>query len=297
MRLAAFAALLVALAGALPAHAAAIALVMAVDVSGSVSEGRYKLQHDGIAQAFETPHLLDIIGNLPGGIEALVLEWSDPEKIEVTVGWTRITNRASAAAFAAAVRATKRTSSGLTAIGPALQAAGVAFDHMPEPAAQKIIDVSGDGMANFGTPPAVVRDELVKQGITINGLAILTEEPWLDEYYRHNVMGGPSSFVMVAKNYDSFADAMLRKLVQEVAAAPRRDEHAGGSRPGQEAISLALRRLSPGPAARESQKKDASGKPPGRPRAAHLLVREESQKNSRPPAAAVAAAAPPSTAG
>jgi Protein of unknown function (DUF1194) len=219
MRLAALAAFLLATAAAAPARAAAVALVMAIDVSGSVSAGRYELQHDGIARAFETARLVDAISGISGGIEALVLEWSDPDKIAVTVGWTKITNRPSAAAFAAAVRATKRTSNGLTAIGPAMLAAAAAFEHMPEPAAHRIIDISGDGMANFGEPPRTVRDALVKRGITINGLPILSEEPWLEQYYRHNVIGGPSSFVVPAKDYDSFAEAMLRKLVQEVAGA------------------------------------------------------------------------------
>src|SRR5207237_135401 len=136
---------------------------------------------------------------------------------------TRIANPAAAAAFAASVRATQRSSHGLTAIGSAMLAAAAAFDHMPEPAAHRVIDVSGDGMANFGVPPIVARDQLVKQGITINGLAILTEEPWLDDYYRHNVIGGPAAFVSVAKTFDSFAEAMLRKLVQEVASGPIED--------------------------------------------------------------------------
>lgn len=219
MRLA-LAGFLLALTAFLPARAATLALVMAIDVSGSVSQGRYVLQHEGIARAFETPRLIGAVSAMPGGIEALVLEWSDPDKIAITVGWTHIANRRTALAFAAAVRATHRTSNGLTAIGAALQAAAAAFDHMPEPTARRIIDVSGDGMANFGEPPATVRDELVKRGITINGLAILTEEPWLDDYYRHNVIGGPSSFCLVAKNFDSFAEAMLSKLVQEVASLP-----------------------------------------------------------------------------
>lgn len=214
------AAFLLAICAALPAHAAALALVMAIDVSESVSKERYILQHEGIARAFGTPRLVDIIAAMPGGIEALVLEWSDPDKIAVTVGWTHISNQGSAAAFAASVRATTRTSNGLTAIGSAMLAAATAFEHMPEPAAHRVIDVSGDGMANFGVPPAEARDELVKKGITINGLAILTEEPWLDDYYRQNVIGGPSSFVLVAKSMDTFADAMLRKLVQEVAQGP-----------------------------------------------------------------------------
>ena len=203
-----------------PARAATLALVLAVDVSESVSSERYHLQHEGIARAFETPLLVDAIAAVPGGIEALVLEWSDPDKIAITVGWTRIANRAGAAAFAASVRATQRTSNGLTAIGSALLAAAAAFDHLPEPAGHRVIDISGDGMAHFGVPPVTARDALVSKGITINGLAILSEEPWLDEYYRSNVVGGPSAFVAVAKSFDSFADAMLRKLVQEVASAP-----------------------------------------------------------------------------
>ena len=219
MRLA-FAVLLLAIAGTLPARAATVALVLAIDVSESVSSGRYILQHEGIARAFETPRLTDAIAAVPGGIEALVLEWSDPDKIAITVGWTHIDNRETAAAFAAALRATHRTSHGLTAIGSAMLAAGAAFDHMPEPATRRVIDISGDGMANFGEPPAVARDALVKRGITINGLAILTEEPSLDAYYRHNVIGGPSSFVLVADSFDSFADAILSKLVQEVASVP-----------------------------------------------------------------------------
>ncbi|MBV9967427.1 MAG: DUF1194 domain-containing protein [Alphaproteobacteria bacterium] len=201
-----------------PAEAAAVALVLAVDVSESVSSERYLLQHEGIARAFEAPLLLDAIATMPGGIEALVLEWSDPDKIAITVGWTRIANRPAAAAFAGSVRRTQRTSNGLTAIGSAMLAAAAAFDHLPEPAGHRVIDVSGDGMANFGVPPVTARDDLVSKGITINGLAILSEEPWLDEYYRSNVIGGPSAFVLVAKDYDSFADAILRKLVQEVAS-------------------------------------------------------------------------------
>jgi len=208
------------LLSAVPAHTAALALVLAIDVSESVSTDRYVLQHDGIARAFENPELIDKIAATPGGIEALVMEWSDPEKIAVTVGWTRITNRKSATAFAVAVRATERTSNGLTAIGSALLAAAAAFEHLPEPTDHRVIDISGDGMANFGVPPAEARDALVKTGITINGLAILTEEPWLEDYYRHNVIGGGGSFVVVAENMNSFADAMLRKLVEEIALLP-----------------------------------------------------------------------------
>ena len=203
------------------AQAAALALVLAIDVSASVSPDSYVLQHDGIARAFENPRLVDAISAASGGIEALVLEWSDPDKIVVSVDWTPITDAASARSFAAAVRATRRSSNGITAIGPALIAAAAQFGRLPQPALRRVIDISGDGMANFGTPPATARDHIVAEGIAINGLAILTEEPWLEGYYRRYVVGGPSAFVIAAHTFDDFAEAMLRKLVQEMAGAPR----------------------------------------------------------------------------
>jgi hypothetical protein len=212
-------ALLGVLAKSAPAAGAGLALVLAVDVSMSVTADSYLLQRDGIARAFDNPRLAGAISAIPGGVEALVLEWSDPDRITVTVGWTRLADAESAAAFAAAVRATKRSSDGLTAIGPALIAAAAAFDHAPEPALRRIIDISGDGMANFGLPPAVARDRIVAAGISINGLAIVTEESWLEAYYRSNVIGGPGAFVVAARDFRSFADAILRKLVQEIAGA------------------------------------------------------------------------------
>jgi Ca-activated chloride channel homolog len=201
------------------AKAAGLALVLAVDVSASVSADSYLLQRNGIARAFENPGLVNAISAIPGGIEALVLEWSDPDRIEVTVGWQRITDAETAARFAAAVRATTRSSNGLTAIGPALLAAASEFNRLPEPAEQRVIDISGDGMANFGLPPKVARDRVIAAGVSINALAILTDEPWLEGYYRRDVIGGPGSFVLAARDFHSFADAMLRKLAQEVATA------------------------------------------------------------------------------
>ena len=200
------------------APAASLALVLAVDVSASVSADSYLLQRNGIARAFENPRLVSAITALPGGIEALVLEWSDPDRIAVTVGWKRITDIDSAAGFAAAVRATTRSSTGLTAIGPALLAAAAEFDRVPEPAERRVIDISGDGMANFGSPPEVARDRVVAAGISINALAILSGEPWLEGYYRRYVIGGRASFVVSARDSHGFADAVLRKLAQEVAS-------------------------------------------------------------------------------
>ncbi len=201
------------------AHAAAVAIVMAIDVSTSVTADSYVLQRDGIAHAFENPRLIDAVSATPGGIEALLLEWSDPDSISVAVGWTHVADKTSAAAFAVSVHVAARSSRGLTAIGPALAAAAAQFDRLPQPASRRVIDISGDGIANLGAPPQEVRDRIVKAGITINGLAILTEQPWLGEYYRHNVVGGPGSFVLAARDFHSFAEAMLKKLAAEIAGA------------------------------------------------------------------------------
>jgi hypothetical protein len=221
---------------AAPAVGAGLALVLAIDVSASVTADSYVLQRNGIARAFESPLLVDAMSAVPGGIEVLVLEWSDPDRIKVTVEWQRVGDRRGAAVFAAAVRGTKRSSNGLTAIGPALLAAAAAFDSLPEPAGRRIIDISGDGMANFGLPPTVARDRIVAAGISINGLAILTEESWLEGYYRSNVIGGPGAFVVVAQDLGGFADAMLRKLVQEVAGTL-----PATSSPGHSSAPIAIR--------------------------------------------------------
>jgi hypothetical protein len=217
--MAAIAALIAVMLGAAPALGAALALVLAVDVSASVTADSYLLQHEGIARAFADPRIIEAITGAPDGIEVLVLEWSDPDKIAVTVDWQRINDSASAAAFAAAVRASRRSSNGLTAIGPALLAAAAAFDRLREPGMRRVIDLSGDGMANFGLSPAAARDQIVASGITINGLAILSEEPWLADYYRSSVIGGSAAFVVTARTFGDFADAMLRKLTQEIVSA------------------------------------------------------------------------------
>lgn len=197
-----------------------LALVLAVDVSESVDAGEYVLQHEGIARAFETPQLVDAIrSGRNGAIDVLVMEWSDRDKQVVTVDWTRVHDTASAHRFAGAVRATQRSSNGLTAIGDALIAAGSALARVPDQPARRVIDVSGDGMANIGPSPQEVRDRLLAKGITINGLAILKTEPWLDSYYDQYVVGGPGGFLMEVKDFPTFIAAMQQKLLSEVTAA------------------------------------------------------------------------------
>ena len=171
--------------------------MLAVDVSASVTADSYVLQRDGIARAFENAALVERdIGRARRDRSAgprMVGPRQDRGHRRVDSGWP---TAKSAAGFAAARPRDRRSSNGLTAIGPALLAAAAAFERLPEPAERRIIDISGDGMANFGLPPAVARDRIVAAGISINGLAILTEEPWLEGYYRSNVIGGSGAFVM-----------------------------------------------------------------------------------------------------
>jgi hypothetical protein len=196
-----------------------MALVLAVDVSESVDAGEYQLQHEGIARAFENPQVVDAIrGGPQGGIEVMVLEWSDRDKQSIVADWSLVKDQESAAVFATKVRAGKRSSQGLTAIGDALLASAAAFEQLPDKPQRRVIDLSGDGMANIGPTPAAVRDVLVKQGITINGLAILATEPWLDGYYNDNVIGGEGAFLLQVQDFQTFATAIQQKLLAEISA-------------------------------------------------------------------------------
>jgi hypothetical protein len=211
------------LAAGVPGRAAEpvdTALVLAVDVSLSVNEERYRLQQDGIAAAFENPELAKAIAGGPNGaIAVAVMEFSDPDRQFAVIEWTRVASVEDARALAARIRRVRRSSDGLTGIADALLAAQDLLETSPFPASRRVVDVSGDGMSNIGTEITEARDRLLAAGITINGLPILSEEPWLASYYTAYVIGGPGAFVIAAEGLDSFAAAMKRKLVQELEVA------------------------------------------------------------------------------
>jgi hypothetical protein len=196
------------------------ALVIAVDVSLSVDDGRYRLQRDGTAAAFESDDLARAIAEGPNGaIEVTVMEFSDPDRQIAVIPWTRLASAADAADFARRLRGVHRTSHGLTGIADALLAAEALLDDAPAPATRRIVDVSSDGMSNIGTAITAARDRLVDAGITINGLPILTEAVWLDTYYAEYVIGGEDAFLEIARDQSSFAEAMHRKLIREILVA------------------------------------------------------------------------------
>ena len=97
----------------------------------------------------------------------------------------------------------------------------------PFSSARRVIDVSGDGSNNSGRPVTSARDDAARAGIGVNGLPILSVEPDLDAYYRDYVIGGPGAFMVPAASYDTFADAILKKLITEIAENEREPGRAG----------------------------------------------------------------------
>ncbi|MDQ2804873.1 MAG: DUF1194 domain-containing protein [Pseudomonadota bacterium] len=197
-----------------------LALVLAIDTSGSVSDGRLALQRRGYEAAFRDPALLHAVAAGPRGrIAATFVEWSDAGRQVQAVGWTLIAGVATARGFADAIGHALSPTPGWTSISGAIDYSAALLRRSGVNADRQVIDVSGDGSNNDGRPVAAARDEAVTAGITINGLPIVEIDPTLDAYYRQHVIGGPNAFVVVARDAASFANAVLRKLLVEVAGA------------------------------------------------------------------------------
>jgi hypothetical protein len=196
------------------------ALILSVDVSNSVDEHRYKLQMEGIAKALEDPEVLKAILNGPqGGILVAMVSWAD--KPRLALPWQRITNAADAAAVAAKVRTLPQQTGEFTCVSGMLRSiSDKVVPQIPAKALRIVVDVSGDGRENCNPeePPALVRDELVASGVTVNGLPILEgdEGPILESWYRENVMGGPGSFIEPANGFGDFGRAIRQKFMVEI---------------------------------------------------------------------------------
>jgi hypothetical protein len=207
-------------------------LVLAVDVSRSIDANKFQLQREGYAAAVADPHVLEAIGTgRTGRIGLTFVEWSGVGAQKVVIDWTTIGDADSAKGFGDRLLEAPRSFADRTSISGAIEFAMGQLDKAPYEAARRTIDVSGDGTNNAGRDVAMLRDEAVAKGITINGLVILSDNPmsWnpdhtnppggLANYYRNNVVGGPSAFVMVAENFNSFGQAIIKKMIAEVAQA------------------------------------------------------------------------------
>lgn len=194
-----------------------LALALAVDVSASVDFHEFGLMIGGYAAAFRDTELAArLTSGTHGAAAVAVLFWSGPGARDLAVPWTRVASKGQAAALAEAIDCAPRiVPPGATALGEGLAAAAALLARCPYPAARRVIDVSGDGSNNAGIPVSAGRAAALALGATVNGLAVVDEEPDLADYFRDEVIGGPGAFVILADDYAAFAEAIRRKLYRE----------------------------------------------------------------------------------
>lgn len=230
---AAYAAALMMLAlGPTPARAQSnvdLQLVLAVDASGSVDTYRFELQRRGYIQAFRNPRVLQAVrGGASQSIAVTMMQWTGPLLHRMVVPWTVLKDDASVETVASLIERTPRQLfGGGTSISGAIDFSMLLFPQSPFQSERKVIDISGDGSNNSGRSVTRARDEAVGKDIGINGLPILAVEPYLDSYYKEYVIGGPGAFMVVAEKFEQFADAILKKLIIEIAANDRVRRNAG----------------------------------------------------------------------
>lgn len=208
-------------------------LILAVDASGSVNASRFRLQQLGYAAAFRNAKVLQsILSGISQAIAVTMFQWTGPFLQALVVPWMLIKDEASTSAFADAVENSRRELfGGGTSISGAIDYAMGLWVSSPYESSRRTIDVSGDGSNNAGRAVTAARDDAVKAGVGINGLPIVSIEPALDTYYFDNVIGGPGSFMVPASNYESFDEAILKKLITEIATRETRGKMAMAPRP------------------------------------------------------------------
>ena len=204
-----------------------VELILAVDVSRSVDPEEQELQFSGYEAAFRDRRLIEgIMGGPVGSIACMMFTWSDWHIQNVVVPWTKLDGPTAAHGFADAIAAAPRRTWLYTSISGAMDFAARQFGQGYE-GTRKVVDISGDGVNNSGRPVAEAREEALAQGIVLNGLAVLDRQPSpfaqssglppLDTYYREEVIGGPGAFLVSARDFESFGEAIVKKLIAEIA--------------------------------------------------------------------------------
>ncbi|HJZ43219.1 MAG TPA: DUF1194 domain-containing protein [Hyphomicrobiaceae bacterium] len=210
-------------------------LVLSADISRSVDERKFRLQREGYANALVDPRVLRAMTAGPKARIALTfMEWASDGDQVVVVDWTPVGSREEAEAVAKRVREAPRAFMGRTSISTGIDAGMALLARCPFQAPRRVIDVSGDGTHNSGRPVTTARDEAIEKGVTINGLAILSQVPLptnpfhtnppggLTLYYETNVIGGPGAFVVEAEGFEAFGQSLISKLIKEIAEVGRR---------------------------------------------------------------------------
>ncbi|MCB4823879.1 DUF1194 domain-containing protein [Roseicella aerolata] len=200
-------------------------LVLAVDASGSIDADEFRLQREGYAEALSHPSVLSAIASRPHqAIAVAMVEWGSPGGAETVVDFMRLSDAASARALVQAVLAAPRSRQSWNAIGDAIDHCARMLLAAPFRAAERVIDLSGDGPDLRSLRPATTaRDDAVAGGLQINALAVAAAgqvtrygEP-LAETYRREVIGGRGAFVMTAEDRRDIARALRAKLIREIA--------------------------------------------------------------------------------
>jgi hypothetical protein len=207
-------------------------LILAMDISGSVNEERYTMQVQGYVNALQHDAVMTAIGmGRHKAIRLMAVDWASYQ--EVRVPWKTIDSLAAMRGFCQELRAFPRKTipcssgfrnDGRTSISGAIQFCLQQFQPDEDDGSEKIIDISGDGVNNFGPSLEEARAEALARGITINGLPIVADVvcPYFRqqgdvvEHYRNHVVGGPRHILVPAHGYDQFERAILYKLVQEI---------------------------------------------------------------------------------
>ena len=208
-------------------------LVLASDVSRSVDTRKFQLQREGYAAALSNPKVIDAIRSGPHGrIAICFVEWSGVTSQKLVIDWTIVSDAASARKIGDQLIELPRAFADRTSISAGIEFSMSQLERAPFRGVRRTIDVSGDGTNNSGRDVTLARDEALAKGVTINGMVILSDSPlpWnpehtnppggLDAYYRNSVIGGAGAFVMVAENHNSFGQAIVKKMIAEIAWVP-----------------------------------------------------------------------------
>lgn len=203
-------------------HAVNLELVLLVDVSASVDDAEFLLQSKGLAAAFASPEVLNAIRSISrGGMAVSIVQWADHAHQDRVIDWTLVRTENQALALSEQIAAMpRRIKGGHTALGDALAFAMNEIENNRYAGLRRVIDLSGDGRSNDGRSLSDARQKVLNNGITINGLAILNEIPLLGDYFQAHLIGGDAAFMITAKDYSDFANAIRRKLEQEILSAP-----------------------------------------------------------------------------
>jgi hypothetical protein len=196
----------------------AIELVLALDSSASMNKAEFALQIKGLAAAFRDPLVLKAVEDLqPLGVAIAVMQWGGPGESRVVVPFTHIITQRQAKAFGyRAGRGTRGFTATTTAIASAIEDSVALLEENGFVGQRRVIDVSGDGRDNSGADLAAARSLADASGVTVNGLAIESEENGLADYYRSNVITGADSFVIQARDFEDYARAIRDKLLKEL---------------------------------------------------------------------------------